>query len=510
MSNLLEMKGISKSFGKNKVLSGVDFSVRAEEVHALCGENGAGKSTLVKILAGIYQPDGGEIFFDGEPCTFHETLEAQKKGISIIHQELMLMPHLSIAENIFMGRELSGSLGFLNRNAQEKKAQEMLDKFNMDFKASTMLGKLTIAQQQMIEIIRAISFNAKIIAMDEPTSSLSERESATLFDLIRTLKKNNVGIILISHRLNDIYALSDRVTVLRDGICTGTLKIEEADSDTLIKMMVGRDIEQYYSMPAERVVQDEVVLQVNHLADGKKVRDASFELHKGEILGVSGLIGAGRSETMQCVFGLRRRTAGEVLLYGKPVNFTNPSQAISAGLGYVCEDRKKEGLFLKKNVEFNTSINSLDKILRFFRLKQNDECRLAEKYAEQLEMKITGTRQITGDLSGGNQQKVLIGRWLACTSDVLLLDEPTRGVDVKAKQDIYKLIGELTLAGLSIVFVSSELTELLNICDRIMVMSDGKTTGVLNREEFDQEKIMKLATLEFQVKPKGGKEHATA
>lgn len=509
MADLLEMRGISKSFGRNKVLADVNFSVRAGEVHALCGENGAGKSTLVKILAGIYQPDSGEIVFDGEKRIFNETMEARRAGISIIHQELMLMPHLSIAENIFMGKELRNRFGLLDRAAQERKAQELLDKFNMDVTASARLGGLTIAQQQMVEIIRAISFDAKIIAMDEPTSSLSERESAKLFELIGMLRKNGVGIILISHRLNDIFTLADRVTVLRDGICAGTLRIAEADSDTIIKMMVGRDIKQFYSMPENRVVGDEIVLKVSHLSDGDRVLDAGLELRKGEILGVSGLIGAGRSEMMQCIFGLRRRTEGEVLLHGKAVSFTGPAQAIEHGIGYVCEDRKKQGLFLRQNVEFNTSINSLDKVLRALRYDQAAETQMAEDYAGRLETKITGTRQIVRELSGGNQQKVLISRWLACTSDILLLDEPTRGVDVKAKQDIYKLVGELTASGMSVVFVSSELTELLNICDRILVMSNGRTTGVLDRQEFDQEKIMKLATLAFQVKSKGEENNAT-
>ncbi len=502
MSNLLVMKGISKSFSKNKVLLDVDFNVRAGEVHALLGENGAGKSTLVKILGGIYQADSGEIRLDGEKCALSDALDAQKLGISIIHQELMLMPHLSITENIFMGRELTGKLGLLNKKGQHEKAQELLNAFDMNFSAKTKLGKLTIAQQQMVEIIRAISFKAKIIAMDEPTSSLSEKEAEKLFELIGTLKERGMGIIFISHRLNDIFTLSDRVTVLRDGVNVGTQAIPETNEDELIKLMVGRDVKQFYARTASRAT-GEVRMEVEGLSDGKLAKDISFDLRKGEILGVSGLVGAGRSEAMQCIFGLSKRKAGTVKIDGKEVHFKAPGEAVGYGLGYVCEDRKAVGLFLKQNVRFNTSINVLGQFLSRGRYNRAKETRLATDYAAKLETKITGLSQITGFLSGGNQQKVLISRWLACTKNILLLDEPTRGVDVKTKQDIYALISELAQSGMSIVFISSELVELLNVCDRIMVLSDGRTTGVLERNEFDQEKIMKLATQAFHRKNEG-------
>lgn len=496
MSELLQMKGISKSFAKNQVLLNVDFDIRAGEVHALLGENGAGKSTLVKILGGVYTADGGEIFIDGEKAEYSNVLGAQAAGVSIIHQELMLMPHLTIAENIFMGRELGSSLGLVNRKAQEIKAQELLDSFDLGISAKTKLESLTIAQQQMVEIIRAISFNAKIIAMDEPTSSLSEREAEKLFELIRTLKSKQIGIIFISHRLNDIFALTDRITVLRDGTHVGTVETAATTNDELIRMMVGRDISSYYAIK-QRSVEESVVMEVKNLSDGRQVKDVSFDLRKGEILGVSGLVGAGRSEAMQCIFGLSKRRGGSVHIDGVPVHFKAPWEAMKGGLGYVCEDRKREGLFLKQDVKFNTSINVLERFLSFFRLNRVEETRIAEGYARRMETRITGLAQKTAFLSGGNQQKVLISRWLACTSNILLLDEPTRGVDVKTKEDIYKLMGELTASGMSIVFVSSELAELLNVCDRIMVMSNGKTTGILNKDEFDQEAVMKLATKEF-------------
>lgn len=410
MEPLLDMKNISKSFAKNKVLHDVNFSVRAGEVHALLGENGAGKSTLVKILGGIYQPDGGEICISGEKQSFSGALDAQKHGVSIIHQELMLMPHLSIAEN---------------------------------------------------------------------------------------LKKQNVGIILISHRLNDIFALSDRITVLRDGVCAGTQETAEATEDGLIAMMVGRDVEHFYAR-SDRDIKDEEVLRVEHLSDGGLAKDVSFSLRRGEILGVSGLVGAGRSEALQCVFGLSRRVSGEVFVHGESVHFRAPWEAIKGGLGYVCEDRKRDGLFLKQNIKFNTTINVLDRFIRALRCDKRREEQISAEYAQALKTRITSLDQIVGYLSGGNQQKVLISRWLASTTDILLLDEPTRGVDVNTKQDIYQLMGELTAGGMSVVFVSSELAELLNVCDKIMVMSDGKTAGTLERTEFDQETIMQLATQEFR------------
>ena len=499
MDAFLEVKGVSKSFAKNKVLDDINFDVRTGEVHALLGENGAGKSTLVKILGGIYQPDRGQIRIGGETCALSGVLDAQQKGIRIIHQELMLMPHLTVAENIFMGRELRTKAGVLDIRKMRVRTQEMLDSFELPLDSGTPLGELTIAQQQMVEIIRAISFDAKIIAMDEPTSSLSERETEILFDLIKDLKKKDVGIILISHRLSDIFELADRVTVLRDGICVDTVNIAETTEDDLIRMMVGRDIEQYYSSTQRNVAENDIVMQVEHLSDGKLARDINFSLRKGEILGVSGLVGAGRSEAAKCIFGLSERKNGKVSIDGREVEFHAPWEAIAGGLGYVCEDRKKEGLFLKQDVCFNSTLNVIRRYVSPFRYNRAGEGKVAQEYAEKLQMRITGIDQTVGQLSGGNQQKVLISRWLACTTNILILDEPTRGVDVKTKQDIYHLMGELTQNGLSIIFISSELPELINVCDRIMVLSNGKTTGILDKEEFDQETIMKLATQEFSV-----------
>ena len=497
MSAFLEVRNLSKSFAKNQVLTDVNFEVRSGEVHALLGENGAGKSTLVKIIGGIYRADSGTIRIGGREEMPAGVLDAQEKGIRIIHQELMLMPHLSIAENIFMGHEMKTGV-MLDHRGMERKAQELLNAYGMgEFDSRTLIGTLTIAQQQMVEIIRAISFNAKIIAMDEPTSSLSERETEILFDLIGNLKAQGVGIILISHRLNDIFAVSDRVTVLRDGICVGTVDIRDTTNDELVRMMVGRDLKQFYASEDRGALSKEVVLEVQHLGDGKLAKDVSFDLRRGEILGVAGLVGAGRSEMAQCIFGLTKRKSGSVRLHGREVEFASPKEAIRSGIGYVCEDRKKQGLFLKQDVRFNTSLNRIRDFITPVLYKRREENDFVQGYADRLSMRITGIGQTVGQLSGGNQQKVLISRWIASTEDILFLDEPTRGVDVKTKQDIYHLVNELTLSGISVVFISSELPELINVCDRILVISNGKSTGILEKEQFDQEAIMKLATKEF-------------
>ncbi len=493
MSVLLEMKNISKSFSANKVLNGVQLSVEAGEVHALLGENGAGKSTLMKILGGIYSKDSGEIFINGEKVNIHDVISARDLGISIIHQELMMAQHLTIAENIFMGREIMKN-GMVDLKEQEKRTQVFLDKYEMGLQADVRLNKLTIAKQQMIEIIKAVSFGAKIIVMDEPTSSLSDAEVEILYSMIRTLKKENVAIIYISHRLNELYEITDKTTIMRDGEYIGTVVTKETDKDKLISMMVGRDLSSYYIKNDH--VKDEVVLEVKNLSDGERVKRASFDVKKGEILGVAGLVGAGRSETMECVFGITPKKEGTITYKGKEVSFRNPREAMAAGFGLVPEDRKKEGLFLQSGVRFNTTINVIPSFLRKLIWNRTKENEIVNEKIEDMHIKVTGPEQTVGKLSGGNQQKVLIGRWLCSTKEVLILDEPTRGVDVKTKAEIYALIDKLAESGLSIIMVSSELPELINMSDRVMVMSGGYTTGVLNRDELSQERIMQLATME--------------
>lgn len=463
MSSLLEMKNISKSFSGNKVLNNVDLCVEAGEVHALLGENGAGKSTLMKILGGIYTKDGGSIYIDGEEAQIHNVSDSRAKGVSIIHQELMLAQHLTIAENIFMGREIKNKAGMVNLKKQEQKAQEFLDRYEISLRANMRLDKLTIAKQQMVEIIRAVSFGAKIIVMDEPTSSLSDAEVEILYEMIRVLKKQDVAVIYISHRLNELYDITDRITVLRDGEYVGTVVTKETERPQLISMMVGRDLSSYYTK-TDNVV-DEVVLKVTDLSDGNKVKNVNFDLKKGEILGIAGLVGAGRSETVECLFGLTPKKAGTIEFKGKEVSFKNPREAMAEGFGLVPEDRKQEVQIVSEKID-------------------------------DMHIKVTGASQIVSKLSGGNQQKVLIARWLCCTESVLILDEPTRGVDVKTKAEIYALIDQLAKSGLSIIMVSSELPELINMSDRVMVMCNGYSTGILKRDELSQENIMTLATTE--------------
>ncbi|MDO4260855.1 MAG: sugar ABC transporter ATP-binding protein [Eubacteriales bacterium] len=487
------MKDISKSFSDNKVLDRVRLSVEAGEVHALLGENGAGKSTLMKILGGIYSRDEGEILINGERADIHDVVSARDHGISIIHQELMMAQHLTIAENVFMGREIMKN-GMVDLAEQERRTQEFLDKYGMGLGAGTQLRRLTIAKQQMVEIIKAVSFGAKIIVMDEPTSSLSETEVEILYDMIRTLKKEQVAIIYISHRLNELYEITDRTTIMRDGEYIGTVVTKETDRDQLIAMMVGRDLSSYYTKNDH--VQDEIVLEVRDLSDGDRVKKADFDLRKGEILGVAGLVGAGRSETMECLFGITRRKGGKVIYKGREVSFKNPVEAMEAGFGLVPEDRKKEGLFLQSGVRFNTTINVIPQFMKRLVWNRSREDEIVEEKIRDMHIKVTGPEQTVGKLSGGNQQKVLIGRWLCSTRSVLILDEPTRGVDVKTKAEIYALIDKLAEQGLSIIMVSSELPELINMSDRVMVMSGGMTTGVLGREELSQERIMQLATME--------------
>lgn len=494
MSVLLEMKDISKSFSDNKVLNNVKLSVEAGEVHALLGENGAGKSTLMKILGGIYSKDSGEIYINGEKADIHNVVSARDYGVSIIHQELMMAQHLTIAENIFMGREIMKS-GMVDLREQERRTQTFLDKYQMGLKADVQLGRLTIAKQQMIEIIKAVSFGAKIIVMDEPTSSLSDAEVEILYDMIRTLKKENVAVIYISHRLNELYEITDRTTIMRDGEYIDTVVTRETDRDRLIAMMVGRDLDSYYTK--NNHVKDEIVLKVEGLSDGHKVKKVDFDLKKGEILGIAGLVGAGRSEAMECLFGITAQKSGSIHYKGKEIAFRSPNEAMAAGFGLVPEDRKKEGLFLQSGVRFNTTINVVAEFLKNLVWNRGKENAIVAEKIHDMDIKVTGPEQVVGKLSGGNQQKVLIGRWLCSTREILILDEPTRGVDVKTKAEIYALIDSLAKKGLSIIMVSSELPELINMSDRVMVMSNGYSTGILNRDELSQENIMKLATMEI-------------
>ena len=496
MAHLLEMKNICKSFSGVSVLKNNHLELEAGEVHALLGENGAGKSTLIKILGGVYTKDSGQILVDGKEVEITDVESAEEHGIRIIHQELMLIPEMTIAENIFIGQEPKTKAGVVDKKKMNEMAQKFLYSMHLELKATQLIRDLNIAQQQMVEIIRAISFGAKIIVMDEPTSSLTENEVDALFDAIRDLKAKNVGIIYISHRMAELDAITDRITVMRDGEYIDTVVTKETTHDDLVSLMVGRKLGDLYQKHENYT--NDIVLKVENLASGKEVQNVNFELRKGEVLGFSGLVGSGRSETMECIFGLRHKDSGHIYIENKEVDIKNVKAAISAGIGLVPEDRKQSGIYPIQGIRFNATIEILDKFLKKGRYSRKKEIELARKYVDDvMQTKYSSIEQEIGKLSGGNQQKVIISRWLLVTEKILILDEPTRGIDVKTKSDIYHLIDDLTATGLSIIFISSEMPELINMCDRIVVMNQGHTTGILNRNEFNQEKIMAFATKEI-------------
>lgn len=495
MEQLLKMEHIEKSFSGVKVLEDVCLELRAGEVHALLGENGAGKSTLIKILGGAYSRDGGDIYVNGEKADITNVESAKKYGIRIIHQELMLVPHMTIAENIFMGQEIRIKYGMVDREKMEQETEAFLNALELDLKPGQVIERLNIAQRQMVEIVRAISFGARIIVMDEPTSSLTEVEVDVLFDAVKKLKAKGVGIIYISHRMSELDQIADRITIMRDGKCVDTVVTKETNHDQLVRLMVGRDLGDLYQKNDHST--GEVVMKVDTLASGKEVRNVSFELHRGEVLGFSGLVGSGRSETMDCIFGLRKIESGKIFIDGKEVKIEKVADAMACGIGLVPEDRKRQGLYPVQGISFNATIEILEQFLKNGRYSAEKEQELTKQYVDGvMQTKYSSLEQPIGRLSGGNQQKIIISRWLLATKKILILDEPTRGIDVKTKSDIYHLIDRLTAEGLSIIFISSEMPELINMCDRIVVMSHGRTTGVLMREEFTQEKIMELSTKE--------------
>ena len=494
---LLEMKKISKSFPGVKALTDVDFQLKAGEVHALLGENGAGKSTLIKVLGGIYIAEKGEIFIDGQPVIIQNVADARANGISIIHQELVLVPHMTVYENIFLGRELKGPFG-IDSKKMRNESQKMLDQFNLGIDAGELVGNLSIAQQQMVEIVKAISFNCKILVMDEPTSSISDREVEALFDIMRGLAKQGVGIVYISHKMSELDEVCDRVTVLRDGYYVGTCVVKETPRDELIHMMVGRELSSYYVR--DHVDNADVVLRCEHIDDGKsskkRVKDVSFEVKQGEIVGFAGLVGAGRSETMQCVFGLTPGSTGDVYLDGQKLEIKNAVDAMNEGIAMVPENRKVEGLYHVQSVKFNSTIEVLKEFISHLHVDSKKEDAITQEFVDKMKTKTPSLEQIVTNLSGGNQQKVMIGRWLATKPRILILDEPTRGVDVGAKAEIYDIMNELTKQGVSIIMISSELPEIINMSDRVYVMYDGRITGCINWQDLSQEAIMKLATEE--------------
>lgn len=489
---LLEMRNIKKSFGATRALSGVSVDLHSGEVHALLGENGAGKSTLISILGGIVQPDSGTIAINGESVgSFQDVQAARRYGIAVIHQEIVLVPHLSVAENIYLGREPTTRIGLKDIKAIYKNAREIIDSLNLDLDAGKPVGELSTAQQQMVEIVKAISFNARIVVMDEPTSSLSLPEVARLFEIVQRLKESGVGIIYISHRLDEIFKISDRVTVLRDGAYIGTKLTVETDHQELVKMMVGRSLSAFYNRSF--CAGTETLLSVAELSKSGVFEDVSFSVHKGEVLGFAGLLGSGRREVMASLFGADDFDSGTIWLNGQKVRFRNTEEAIKQGLAMVPEDRKRTGLVLSNSVGFNLTLAAVRSLARGPLISRRRKNEMIDRFISQLNIKTNSPWAIVSSLSGGNQQKVVVAKWLATEPKVLILDEPTRGIDIGAKHEIYSIIDELAKEGLGVLLVSSELEEIINLCDTVCVMRRGRIVKTLAREELSQEIIMQYA-----------------
>jgi ribose transport system ATP-binding protein len=495
MAALIEVEGVSKSFPGVRALSDVRFELMPGEVHALMGENGAGKSTLMKILAGVYTKDSGRIVYNGREVAFANPREAQAAGVGIIHQELQLMNHLTVAQNIFIGREPKLAFGLLlDEEKLNRDTAALLDHMALRLSPRANVGKLTVAKQQMVEIAKALSHNTRVLIMDEPTAALNNTEIDELFKMIRELKSRGVGIVYISHKIDELKQISDRVTVLRDGEYVGTVPTATTSIDTIISMMVGRTLTDV-ARDTTRKPRDEVALEVKGLNCGPLVKNVSFSLRRGEILGFAGLMGAGRTEVARAIFGADRAESGQIWVGGKKVSVHTPSDAVAAGVGYLSEDRKRFGLAVGMNVASNVVLANLARFLSFrFFLRERAISAEAEKFVKLLGIRTPSVNQEVRLLSGGNQQKVVVAKWLARDCEVLFFDEPTRGIDVGAKAEIYKLLRELADQGKAIVMISSELPEILRMSDRIIVMCEGRITGELSPAEATQERIMQLAT----------------
>jgi ribose transport system ATP-binding protein len=495
MAPLISVQDVSKSFPGVRALSRVRFELLAGEVHALVGENGAGKSTLMKILAGIYARDSGEVLYDGEPVSFASPRAAQMRGIGIIHQELQLMNHLTVAQNIFIGREPRGRLGiFLDEDRLNRQARDILAHMHLNLDPRAIVGGLTVAKQQMVEIAKALSFNSRVLIMDEPTAALNNAEIAELFKIIRELKARGVGVVYISHKMDELKEISDRVTVLRDGEYISTVPTATTSMNTIIGMMVGRTLLDV-PRPAEQAAREEILLEIRKLNCGPLVRDVSFTLRRGEILGFAGLMGAGRTEVARAIFGADKAQSGEILVRGTRVAIKTPADAVALGIGYLSEDRKRFGLATGMDVESNIVMATLARHLAFgFFLRRQGIRATVESFIRLLNIRTPSATQEVRLLSGGNQQKIVVAKWLARDCDILFFDEPTRGIDVGAKAEIHKLLRSLADQGKAIVMISSELPEILGMSDRIIVMCEGRTTGDLPWRDATQERIMQLAT----------------
>jgi rhamnose transport system ATP-binding protein len=488
---VIQVQHVSKAFGGVRALQDVHFEVFAGEVHALLGENGAGKSTLIKIMTGVHQPDAGTIALDGQPARFASTREAQAQGVAAIYQEPSLFPDLDIAENILVGRQPTRR-GGIDWKRMYQEAGELLRRLGLSLDPRTKARELSVAQQQLVEIARALSSNAKVLIMDEPTSSLTQREVDDLFAIVRQLRASGAAIVFISHRLEELFALADRVTTLRDGAYVGTRAMADVTTEDLIRMMVGRTLDELF--PKQSVDAGDVVLAVDRLSVEGSFSDVSFELRRGEILGLAGLIGAGRTNVARALFGVEPATAGTITLDGHVVSIRSPNTAMALGIGYVPEDRKEHGLVLKMSIADNITLPMISSFAKLGWLNQNYALQAAAASARQLEVKMANVQQQAGELSGGNQQKVVLAKWLGTQPRVLILDEPTRGIDVGTKAAVHGLMSSLAAQGMAILMISSELPEIMGMSDRILVMREGRLTGQFSRAEATQEKLMAAAT----------------
>ncbi|MDR1133341.1 MAG: sugar ABC transporter ATP-binding protein [Synergistaceae bacterium] len=488
---ILRMSGIKKSFASVEVLHGVDFTLKRGEIHALIGENGAGKSTLIKCLGGIIRADEGTVQIDGQPAQIGGIEDAERYGISIIHQELSLVSHMTVAENIYLGH-MPLKRGFIDNRAMEKNARVILDAVGLEkIAVSRECGELTVAQQQMVEIARALAAKTRIIVMDEPTASLTEREAERLFEIARRYRGEGISIIYISHKLEEIFKIADNITVLRDGWSVGAKKPSEVTYDGLVSMMVGREYTGHY--PRSGYTGGEEALRVENFSSPKMFQNIGFTVHKGEVLGFYGLIGSGRTEVMRGIFGIDENASGEIYVGGKRVVISNPGDAIASGIALSPESRKEHGLILEQTVSFNVMLTVLKKFIKGISIDENYERQTLSAYIERLKIKLKSVFQPVKSLSGGNQQKIVLAKWLAASPDVLILDEPTRGIDVGAKHEIYQLITELARQGMAIVFISSELPEIMGLSDNIVVFHEGRQTGFVTRDKIHEATILRYA-----------------
>lgn len=487
----VKMSNIHKAFGNNEVLLGVDFDIKPGEVHALMGENGAGKSTLMNILTGLHEYDQGSISIDGEDRTFDNPKDAEENGVSFIHQEMITWPDMSVIENIFMGKEHTKTLGLLDNKSMEKEAKRVLDDLGVSIPLNKRIGSLSVGQQQLIEIAKTLLNDVQVLIMDEPTAALTDSEIRILFKIINRLRDQGVAIVYISHRMEEIFEISNRITVMRDGISVATHQTSETNNGQIVKEMVGRDIDDFYPNQDNRT--DDVVLEAKNITTDM-IKDISFKLHSGEILGFSGLMGAGRTEIMRAIFGMDKMNAGTILIDGKEVSIKSPNEAISHGIGFLTESRKDEGLILQDSVRNNISVTAFEEFSKIGWINNKEENEFVDLLIDRLTIKTSSRELPVKKLSGGNQQKVVFAKWIGSGARILILDEPTRGVDVGAKKEIYSLMMELTERGVGILMVSSDLPEVIEISDRVCVIHEGRLAGEVIGENITEENIMTLAT----------------